>query len=98
MSDFDELILRCKQWLEQGDSIDAVLWRLKERGHFAPTMIKVVIKIQNSSLAEAKRIVHFSPALNDYREYYDRFHEALIEGAREDPDIEVQEEPWEELQ
>jgi ribosomal protein L7/L12 len=57
---------------------DAVLARLRADGFSPVDSIKVTRAVLQVSLAEAKRLVHESPAWTDQREAWDELHDAAV--------------------
>ena len=76
----DELIAECKRRSEGGDDVQAVIGYLRTSGCSKIDSIAVLNATYGIGLAEAKKIVHFSPTWADTRASDENFHES-IEGA-----------------
>ena len=63
--------------LADGKILDQALSELRSEGASILQSIVAVQKAQRCSLADAKRLVHFSPAWSDMREANEKFHEEL---------------------
>jgi ribosomal protein L7/L12 len=61
---------------------DTVLERLGAEGFSQVQSVKATVERLGVPLAEAKRIVHLSPAWEDVRPTNDRLHRSLDEAAR----------------
>ena len=62
---------------------DAVLARLRADGFSPVDSIKVTRAVLQVSLAEAKRLVHQSPAWTDQHDAWDEFQDAAVVAASE---------------
>lgn len=74
--------------LDEGGAVDDIIAFMRAQGHGKIESIKVLHDLRKLTLAQAKNIVHFSPAWEDRREADDALHEdvarAVSEIARED--------------
>ncbi|MGK3201229.1 hypothetical protein [Amycolatopsis sp. MEPSY49] len=66
--------------LAAGVPLDAVLAELREGGCTQVDGIRAVCALTGASLAEAKEIVHVSPAWADVRQRADDLHRSLEQG------------------
>lgn len=71
-----------RRLLADGKTLDQSLAALRAKGAGVIACIFAVKKFRDCDLAEAKEIVHFSPAWADRREEYDEFHAELEEIAK----------------
>jgi len=69
--------------LANGKALDDALSELRSEGASILQCMAAVEHVKKCGLAQAKRLVHFSPAWADVREANDKFHEELEELARE---------------
>jgi hypothetical protein len=69
--------------LADGKVLDDALAELRAEGVSIFECIIAVEKIRKCGLAEAKQIVHFSPAWADMRAGHEKFHQELEEIAKE---------------
>ena len=81
MNDFLE---KCAKMLSDGESLEKVLSLLRKSGYSRAQSIKVVMKLMDCGLAEAKQIVHLSSTWSDLRDSTNRFHDSLIARAGAD--------------
>ncbi|MEV5719399.1 hypothetical protein AB0L41_36410 [Amycolatopsis mediterranei] len=76
---YERLLAEARTALAAGTGIDEVLGRLR-RGGFSPVdSMRAVRALTGASMAEAKEVVHVSPAWADVRERADDFHRSLEE-------------------
>ncbi len=80
----NELDRKCEAILKEGGSIDSVLSLLRQNGYSRVKSIKAIMRLTNSSLAEAKNLVHLSPTWRDVREETERFHDLLLDPSNDD--------------
>jgi len=73
----DELIAECKRRSEGGDDVDSVVGCLRTSGCSKIDSIAVLNTTYGIGLAEAKKIVHFSPDWADTRASDENFHESI---------------------
>ncbi|GLY35102.1 hypothetical protein Amsp01_011260 [Amycolatopsis sp. NBRC 101858] len=73
----DSALEAAKLRLADGVPLDAVLADLREGGASPVDSIRAVRVLTAASLAEAKEIVHVSPAWADTRERHDELHRSL---------------------
>ena len=80
MSDnLEGLLPEARIMLNAGATIEDILLFLRENGCFQIQSIKVVRRLLDVDLREAKDIVHSSEIWADSREDADRLHDSLIE-------------------
>jgi hypothetical protein len=72
-----------RRLLAEGKTQDEALTALRTKGLSIIECIIAVQKFRRCDLAEAKEIVHFSPAWADMREQHEKFHRELEEIANE---------------
>lgn len=65
--------------ISEGRDVEEVLSRLRRDGYSRVESIKVLMTLQDCSLAEAKRAVHTSDVWKNAREDAETVHESLIE-------------------
>lgn len=65
--------------ISEGRSVEEVLSRLRRDGHSRIESIKILITLQDCSLAEAKRAVHTSDVWENAQENAETVHESLTE-------------------
>lgn len=75
---------RASELLREFGLWDTVLERLRAEGFSQAQSIKATVERLGVSLAEAKRIVHLSPAWEDMRLANERLHRSLAEAASPD--------------
>jgi hypothetical protein len=72
-----------RELLGSGASLDTALSQLRASGASIVESIVSVRSVRRCDLAEAKRLVHLSPAWEDVRVLNDQFHAELEAAARE---------------
>ena len=72
-----------REKLADGKALDDALSELRSEGASILQCIAAVEKVQKCGLAQAKRLVHFSPAWADMRAANEKFHEELEKLAME---------------
>jgi ribosomal protein L7/L12 len=73
----DKLIAECKRRSAGGEDVGAIIGYLRTSGCSKIDSIAVLNATYGIGLAEAKRIVHFSPTWADTRASDDKFHEGI---------------------
>jgi ribosomal protein L7/L12 len=73
------LAINVSKMLEAGRTSEDVLKFLREAGCHKIDSIKILRRVLNISLGEAKQMVHFSSVWSDVRERDDAFHSSLEE-------------------
>jgi hypothetical protein len=68
-----------RRLLADGNTLDQSLAALRAKGASIIGCIYAVRKFRDCDLAEAKQMVHFSPAWADRREEHDKFHAEMME-------------------
>jgi ribosomal protein L7/L12 len=63
--------------LANGGDLNAVLVQLRQAGFSKVESIRAIMELKGTSLGEAKRLIHLSPAWQDTLESDDRLHELL---------------------
>lgn len=76
-SDRDALIEAAKGLLDRDADREGVLRFLRAKGCSKVDSISILIELAGVSLAEAKRVVHFSDAWRDVRENDEALHELM---------------------
>jgi ribosomal protein L7/L12 len=74
----------CLADLRKDSPVDEVLLKLRNRGLSKIESIQALMIIRPMSLADAKRIVHGSPAWEDVRQDHDQMIDAAL-GEKRDP-------------
>jgi hypothetical protein len=69
--------------LADGKTTDEALTELRTAGASIIACIIAVRAFRRCEIGEAKKVVHFSPAWTDQREFQDRFHAELEQAAQE---------------
>lgn len=78
MSDKAESLLDAsRQMLRDGKDVQAILAFARHRGCSKTDAMRLLILLQDISLAEAKQVVHFSGAWKDTKEQDEDFHDLL---------------------
>jgi hypothetical protein len=72
-----------RQKLADGKILDEALSELRSEGASICRCIAAVEHVQRCGLAEAKRLVHFSPAWSDVRVANEKFHAELEEAVNQ---------------
>jgi hypothetical protein len=75
----DELIAECKRRSEGGEDVETMVGYLRTSGCSKIDSIAVLNGTYGIGLAEAKKIVHFSPTWADTRASDDNFHESIAD-------------------
>ena len=75
----EELIAECKRRAERGEDMEAIIGYLRTSGCWKTDSIAVLNGTYGIGLAEAKKIVHFSPTWADTRVSDDNFHESIAD-------------------
>jgi hypothetical protein len=78
-----DLSAELRELLHDGANLDAALGSLRANGASIVECIISVRWVRRCDLAEAKRIVHVSPAWADVMAQNEQFHEELEAAARE---------------
>ncbi len=78
-----DLSSELRELLGSGASLDTALSQLRANGASIVECIIGVRSVRGCDLAEAKRVVHLSPAWADVRALNDQFHAELEAAARE---------------
>ena len=78
-----DLSSELRELLGGGASLDIALSQLRANGTSIVESIISVRSVRGCDLAEAKRLVHLSPAWADVRALNDQFHAELEAAARE---------------
>jgi hypothetical protein len=73
----DKLIAECKRQSAGGEDVEAIIGYLRTSGCSKIVSIAVLNATYGIGLAEAKKIVHFSPTWADTRASDDNFHESI---------------------
>ena len=79
----DELIAECKRRSEGGEEVEAIVGYLRTSGCSKIDSIAVLNGTYGIGLAEAKKIVHFSPTWADTRASDEKFHESIADAVTE---------------
>lgn len=74
---YDRLLARARIDLAAGATLDTALAALREGGFSRVDSVRAVRALTGASMADAKEIVHVSPAWADVRERDDEFHRSL---------------------
>jgi len=75
----NELIAECRRRSEAGESVGAIIGYLRTSGCSKIDSIAVLVTTCGIGLAEAKKIVHFSPTWDDTRASDENFHESIAD-------------------
>jgi ribosomal protein L7/L12 len=75
----DELIAECKRRSEGGEEVEATIEYLRSSGCTKIDSIAVLKGTYGIGLAEAKKVVHFSPAWADTKDSDEKFHEDIVD-------------------
>jgi ribosomal protein L7/L12 len=75
----DELIAECKGRSEGGEDVEAIVGYLRISGRSKIDSIAVLNGTYGIGLAEAKKIVHFSPDWADTRASDESLHESIAD-------------------
>jgi hypothetical protein len=75
----DELIAECKRRSEGGEDVEAIVGYLRISGRSKIDSIAVLNGTYGIGLAEAEKIVHFSPTWADTRASDESFHESIAD-------------------
>lgn len=78
---YERLLTEARTALAAGTGLDEVLARLRRAGFSPVDSIRAVRALTGGSLAEAKEVVHLSPAWADVRDRADELHRSLEEEA-----------------
>lgn len=81
---YERFLAEARASLAAGTGLDDVLVVLRQRGFSPVDSIRAVRALTGASMAEAKEIVHVSPAWADTRERTDEFHRSLEQGHSRD--------------
>ena len=73
----DELISECKHRSAGGEDVETIVEHLRTSGCTKIDSIAILNATYGIGFAEAKKIVHFSPAWADTRASDDNFHESI---------------------
>jgi hypothetical protein len=69
--------------LAEGRTTDQALAELRAAGASIVACIVAVKQLRRCDIVEAKKVVHFSSAWADQKEFHDRFHSDLQQAAQE---------------
>jgi ribosomal protein L7/L12 len=81
---FQSLLNASKEMLQNGQEREAILTYIRHSGGSKIDAIRLLVVLQDLSLPEAKRVVHFSDAWSDTRERDEEFHDQLERVAKLD--------------
>lgn len=81
--DFDRCLVDGRKLKSEGSPLEDILGYFRANGASIPECMKLLRRLENVSLGEAKKIVHFSETWEDFRASSEELHEQAEQAARE---------------